>query len=126
MKAISVRQPWAWLIIHGGKDIENRTWPTNFRGRVLIHASKGMTESEYDSVFYYLQQDRRTRDLVHSIPNYCVLKRGGIIGEVDVIDCVSTSSSPWFMGPFGHVLANPRPLDFRPCKGSLGYYEVKP
>ena len=126
MKAISIRQPWAWLIIHGGKDIENRTWTTNFRGRVLIHASKGMTESEYDSVFYYLQQDRRTRDLVYTIPNYSVLKRGGIIGEVDVIDCVSTSSSPWFMGPFGHVLANPKPLDFRPYKGSLGYFEVKP
>ncbi|WP_206002040.1 ASCH domain-containing protein [Paraburkholderia aromaticivorans] len=38
MKALSIRQPWAWLIVKGHKDIENRTWSTRFRGRVLIHA----------------------------------------------------------------------------------------
>jgi ASCH domain len=43
MKAPSIRQRWAWLIVNGHKDIENRAWPTKFRGRVLIHASKGMT-----------------------------------------------------------------------------------
>ncbi len=47
MKALSIRQPWAWLILHGGKDIENRDWATRFRGRVLIHASKGMTRDEW-------------------------------------------------------------------------------
>lgn len=36
MKAITIRQPWASLIVHGIKDIENRSWQTNFRGRVLI------------------------------------------------------------------------------------------
>jgi hypothetical protein len=40
MKAITIKQPWAFLIVEGVKDIENRTWKTNFRGRVLIHASK--------------------------------------------------------------------------------------
>ncbi|MCC7374294.1 MAG: hypothetical protein IT581_06545 [Verrucomicrobiales bacterium] len=44
--AISVRQPSAWMIIHAGKDIENRTWRTKFRGRVLVHAAKGMTDDE--------------------------------------------------------------------------------
>jgi hypothetical protein len=43
MKAITVRQPWAWAIINAGKDIENRTWNTNFRGRVAIRAGMGMT-----------------------------------------------------------------------------------
>ena len=38
MKALSVRAPWWWYIIHGYKDIENREWKTQFRGRVLIHA----------------------------------------------------------------------------------------
>lgn len=38
MKAISIKQPWASLIAHGIKDIENRSWRTNYRGRVLIHA----------------------------------------------------------------------------------------
>ena len=44
---ISVRQPWAWLIMNAGKDIENRTWRTDVRGRVLIHAAKGVTKDEW-------------------------------------------------------------------------------
>jgi len=40
MIALSIQQPWAWAIIHGGKDVENRTWPTKFRGRFLVHASR--------------------------------------------------------------------------------------
>ena len=48
MKALSIRQPWAWLILNAGKDIENRSWYTSVRGRVLIHASKGMTLAEYE------------------------------------------------------------------------------
>jgi hypothetical protein len=46
MKALSIRQPWAWLILNAGKDIENRDWLTRFRGPFLIHASKGMTRAE--------------------------------------------------------------------------------
>lgn len=48
MKALSIRQPWAWLIVNGHKDIENRSWPTRFRGKFLVHASNGMTRSEYE------------------------------------------------------------------------------
>jgi hypothetical protein len=48
MKALSIRQPWAWLIVKGYKDIENRTWATKLRGRVFVHASKGMTRAEYE------------------------------------------------------------------------------
>jgi hypothetical protein len=39
MKILSIRQPWAYLITRGSKNIENRSWPTNYRGPVLIHAS---------------------------------------------------------------------------------------
>ena len=46
MKALSIRQPWAWLIVHGRKDIENRSWRTKFRGRFLVHAAQGMTRRE--------------------------------------------------------------------------------
>lgn len=52
--ALSIRQPWAWLIIHGGKDIENRTWPTRFRGRVAVHAGKGMTRDEYEAAMLFI------------------------------------------------------------------------
>ena len=40
MKAISIKQPWAWLIISGYKTVENRKWYTAHRGDILIHASK--------------------------------------------------------------------------------------
>ncbi|MCG0445699.1 ASCH domain-containing protein [Pseudomonas aeruginosa] len=48
MKALSIRQPWAWLVANGHKDIENRDWATSFRGRFLIHAAKSMTRDEYE------------------------------------------------------------------------------
>ena len=44
MKALSIKQPWAWLIVNGYKDIENRTWKTNYRGTFLVHASKGFDD----------------------------------------------------------------------------------
>lgn len=47
MKALSIRQPWASLIVMGIKDIENRTWPTRHRGSVLVHAAKGMTRDKF-------------------------------------------------------------------------------
>jgi hypothetical protein len=50
---------------------------------------------------------------------------GGIIGQVDIVDCVDKSASPWFVGPFGFVLRNPRILPFRPCKGALGFFNPK-
>ena len=48
MKVLSVRQPWAWAIIHGGKDVENRNWDTKFRGRLAIHAGKQFDISKAD------------------------------------------------------------------------------
>ncbi|WP_292721956.1 DNA cytosine methyltransferase [Nostoc sp. JL34] len=47
MKALSVRQPWAWAIIHALKNVENRGWPINYRGDILIHAAKTCTKKEY-------------------------------------------------------------------------------
>ncbi|KAA5603782.1 hypothetical protein F1188_19175 [Roseospira marina] len=47
---------------------------------------------------------------------------GGIVGAVDVVACVTDHPSPWFFGPIGWVLANPRPLLFTPCRGRLGLF----
>ena len=118
MKAISVRQPWAWLIIHAGKDIENRSWHTNYRGRVLIHASKGMTKDEFEDGRDYAEH------LGFSLPSFGELERGGIVGSVELVDCVTESDSPWFFGRFGFVLRNPQPLPFRECPGKLGFFDV--
>lgn len=119
MKAISIRQPWAWLIINAGKDIENRDWLTNFRGRILVHASLGMTRAEYGDAYSTARMASG-----HDLPPMADLQRGGIIGSVEIVDCVKASTSPWFFGTFGFVLANPRPLPFVPFKGSLGFFDV--
>jgi hypothetical protein len=51
MKALSIRQPWAWLIVHGVKDVENRTWRTNFRGRFLVHAGMRFDEDGHRRIW---------------------------------------------------------------------------
>jgi ASCH domain-containing protein len=93
MKAISIKPPWAWAIIHGGKDIENRTWATRYRGPLLIHAGKAMTRSDYERVVSHLEEDGIVAPHRHE------LERGGIIGIVELIDCVEAHTSPWFGGP---------------------------
>lgn len=118
MKALSIRQPWAWLIVNGHKDIENRTWHTRFRGPVLIHAGKGMTRDEYvDAANFALE-------LGVKVPWFGDLERGGIVGIAEIVDCTSSHPSPWFVGPYGFVLRDAKPLPFMPCKGELGFFEV--
>ena len=124
MIALSIRQPWAWLIFNAGKDIENRTWQTKFRGRVLVHAAKGMTKAEFKNArdFAYWDCDILELALTECEPEF--LDRGGIVGSVEIVDCVSSSASPWFCGNYGFVLKNPQILPFVPFKGSLGFFDV--
>lgn len=75
MKALSIRQPWAWLIVNGFKDIENRSWHTKYRGPVLIHASKGLTRKEYDEACATIVD----RLISVDIPDFDDLQRGGIM-----------------------------------------------
>ena len=124
LRVLSVRQPWAWMIIHGGKDVENRNRPTKLRGRVLIHASKGMTRMEYEDACDWVSFDAR---MGISIPDYDALDRGGIIGSVEIVGCIRHPGqpfgrSPWFFGPYGYALANPQPIQFIPCRGALGFW----
>ena len=121
IKALSVRQPWAWAIIYGGKDVENRSWQAvnhglDYRGRVAIHASKTMGKGDYESDGDFI------RSLAQDLPEARDLERGGIIGSVEIIDVVKTHASPWFFGPRGLVLANPAPCEFIPVKGALGFF----
>lgn len=118
MKALSIRQPWAWAILHadgahGPKDVENRTWRTTFRGPVLIHAGKRQDGEGWATL----------EGLALELPLY--VETGGIIGVVDLIDCVQDHPSPWAMAEHWHwVLANPRPLPFQAVKGQLGIFTV--
>lgn len=122
LKALSIRQPWASLILKAGKDIENRNWPTKVRGRILIHAAKGCTAGELSDALDFASGilDRNVAATLDG------MARGGIVGSVEIVDCVTESRSPWFVGRYGFVLANPQPLPFWPCRGQLGFFDVYP
>lgn len=122
MLALSIRQPWAWLILHGGKDVENRTWRTPLRGRIAIHAAKTCTESEYQQAVHFVRL--RFRDDTPEIPARHELLKGGIVGHVDIVGCVDASESKWFVGPYGLLLANPQVVPFRACRGTLGFFTI--
>lgn len=127
--ALSVRQPWAWAIIHAGKRLENRTAFAISRGgmkpgRICIHASKGMTRDEYESANSTIVRIRSDR-FAH-IPRPDLLVRGAIIGTVAVTGKVNESTDPWFVGPWALTLENPEPLEEPiPVGGELGYFEWK-
>jgi hypothetical protein len=121
-RAISLRQPWAWAVIHAGKDVENRS-ETAIRAyrpaighRVMIHASKGMTRVEYE----------RAAEFMASIGVECPapdeLQFRGVIGSALVTDIVGRHRSPWFHGPHALALAEPRPERFRPARGQVGLF----
>jgi hypothetical protein len=111
MRIIVIRQPWAWLIVNGYKPIENRSWATKYRGPLLIQAAARKPATED------LEYVRRKR--VKLPENFDL---GGIVGSVQLDDCVSANRSKWFEGPIGWVLSKPRRLPFVPLKGRLGLY----
>jgi hypothetical protein len=110
VKILSIRQPWAYLITRGSKNIENRTWATQYRGPFLVHASLTVNRSACDEYRLSLNE----------------LETGGIVGMAEIDDCVTDHRSRWFDGPFGFVLKNRRPLSFIPWTGSLGLRDAPP
>jgi hypothetical protein len=127
LPALSIRQPWAWAILHAGKDVENRTWAAGFRGRFLIHAGKGMTGAEFAEGMGMVRAVLSLRGVVDAaLPGVSGLARGGIVGVASLVDCVARSDSPWFVGPWGFVLRDVQPLPFWPCRGALGFFRVQP
>ena len=118
MMALSIRQPWAWLIVQGYKDIENRTWATKFQGRIYVHAGLRTMAADFPEQRAYLENSRIT------VPDD--LPRGAIVGEVTITGCVATSDSPWFCGPFGFTLSQPVSYDTPiPYRGRLGLFQVE-
>jgi hypothetical protein len=114
MKAITIRQPWVWAIIFAGKDIENRSWYTKYRGPFLIHAGAAY------------RADVSLPRGVHA-PARTDLEFSAILGVVDLVDVVQSSRSRWFLGEYGFVLRNPRAFSRPiPCKGKLGLWTPTP
>jgi hypothetical protein len=122
MRTLSIRQPWAWLIVHGHKPVENRDWRTDYRGDFLVHAGKAMARRYYDDTLAQLAIV--LGNAMPQIPAFEQLERGGIVGTARLVDCVTEHPSPYFFGPHGFVIADPRPLPFVPWTGQLGWFDV--
>lgn len=115
LPALAIRQPYAWLVVNGIKDIENRSRRTHYRGQVLIHAS--LNE---DLIFEDTLKALRKRAGIKMPDSFDL---GGIVGLAEIVGCERRHGSRW-KDPscWGWVLANARPLPFRPCKGALGFF----
>ena len=117
MKALSIKQPFAELIIQGRKKIELRKWNTNFRGEFFIHASKIPDEKAMQKF------------------NFKELPCGFIVGKEKLVDVkkyenedehnkdknLHLASSFW--GNYGFVLENPERIKEIPCKGKLSFFD---
>ena len=119
MRTLSIRQPYAWLITHGHKPVENREWSTDYRGRFLIHAGSRMVQRDYWATADYLREE-----LGIEVPHFLELPMGGIVGAATLVDVVSHHPSPFFTGPHGWVLKDARPLPFVEFKGQLNWFDV--
>ena len=116
IRCLAVRQPWAWAIMSGAKDIENRSWSTDYRGPIAILASSMKTEVNQIAKAGKLPP----RDFVYS----------ALIGMVDLVDVVPMSealeANPWAWGPYCWRVAKPRlfpePI---PAKGKLMLYAIQ-
>lgn len=113
-KVLTVRQPWASLIISGQKAIENRTWITNYRGPLYIHAGSRLHETPIAEI-----------EARHDIKiDRDVLTFGAIIGRVQLVDIVSRSSDPYFIGPYGWILGDPEPIEPIKMAGTMGLFDL--
>lgn len=136
MKALSILQPWAWLIVRPDivgvserleayrtgviKDIENRTWPTPYRGRFHVHAGKTYTERTH-----YEYADAIKEMFGIRLPEYKDMPRGGIVGEATLTGYSRSSSSRWAAEDQYHFqLADAKPRPFIPYRGQLGFFEI--
>jgi hypothetical protein len=142
MKAISLWQPYASLIVTGAKKIETRSWNTNVRGTVAIHAAKKKVDKEYESLFLMSEFQRGmrpyldvTHDNIRVVPN--ALPFGAIVGTVEITDCLPIEElyggrydtdnerafGDWSYGRYGWKLANPVIFkDPLPYRGRQGFW----
>jgi ASCH domain len=127
--AISLKQPWAALVVAGVKTVEVRTWPTRRRGRVLIHAAKSADDRPEGWALVNTPELKELAAL-----------RGGVIGVVELTACLKYRTAEafaaaagahhnapdWFRaGLHGFVFQNPRPIAYHACPGRTLFFTVE-
>lgn len=127
MKVISIIEPWASLIKEGIKEIETRSWKTNYRGKIYIHASLKKVS----------KKDERINNLVSLLKDKD-FKYGHIIAEAELVDCIYMDEQflkeikknnqeyicgEYSLGRYAWKLSNIKVLDKPiPAKGNLGIW----
>lgn len=149
LRALSIRQPWAWAILHAGKGIENRDWTgCSYRGPLLLHAGKSCTRAEYASACAAIQLMRADMGLgAIDVPPLDELARGCFVGiarvaradrhpEDGVVDALGRDGVvrglDWsrgyvgfrIAGALGLMLTDVRELGRVPANGALGLFSV--
>ena len=138
MRALTILQPYAWLIVHGPQRVENRTWFTRYRGPLLIHAGKRLAPNDwwYDDV-----AAARERGLIEAPPIEAdevitqwarrVFPRGALIGTCELLGCLrynpygTLAADRWAHGPFCWILSDVRAFpDPIPYRGQRGLFHV--
>ena len=126
--ALSIKQPWATLVVHGLKTVEVRRWPTARRGRILIHAARVPDERPQGWARVAADMEPLARQL------------GGIVGAGELTDCLTyrgvdefrrdqarhLNDPSWFRPPrlYGFAFANLQPLPFRRYSGWMRFFPV--
>ncbi len=108
-KTLSIQQPYALLAAMGVKDIENRTWKTDYRGRIYIHACSVKSAKNIKYALTPEQKEIVNRNLlIYAFLEDKELMYSSIIGHVDLVDIVEDSSSVWALKDHYHwKLENP-------------------
>jgi len=129
MKAISIRQPWAYAIVMGYKPVENRKARWSLRGPTWIHAGKAEDVKSFGYVFDLIA-DQTGAALADVRADYHSRREGasavgGIVGMASIIDCVQGHPSKWWAGPYGLLMRDPVPLRAAvPCRGELAAFDI--
>ena len=121
LKALSVRQPWAWAIVQGLKPWENRSRRFNYRGALLIHSGKTLVRGEYEAASSFIERLSGRRPPAHP-------ELGGIVGAALLIDCAEPlrRDEGWRgAGHFGLRLERGMALPFRALSGARGLFKVE-
>lgn len=118
MKALVIRQPWAWAIMEGHKRFENRTWQRSYRGPVAVIAAASTASLVRGTAFI----ERLGLLVPDDLPRGCIL---GVVTLTDIIDPSECDDDPFAEGPFCWQLSFPvkleRPVPFR---GQLGLFDL--
>lgn len=135
MKALTIKQPWAWAIVNGTKRVENRTWkpPFDIIGqRIAIHTSARIEKAE---LLAYTELGAWLEPTVNTLPvgcivctaivvGYSVMEGNRLVQQSKGAQGYNPYTDPWFCGPVGWLLADVRKVAPLPCKGALGLWDM--